>query len=116
MGAVASGGAVRVLVVEDDAFTRMTLATVVVSLGYVVVGQAGTVVEAMDSEHGSRLVAGIDVDKHSVCTSIGSNRVAVASLNPAWCGPFSPVFELRNEGAREGQQSRTTQLTQCLPT
>ena len=54
MGAVAFGGAVRVLVVEDDAFTRMTLARVVASLGYEVVGQAGTVVEAMDRARGTK--------------------------------------------------------------
>ena len=63
MGAVASGGAVRVLVVEDDAFTRMTLATVVASLGHEVVGQAGTVVEAMDTARKCRPdVVLIDLD------------------------------------------------------
>lgn len=60
---MASSGAVRVLVVEDDAFTRMTLATVVVSLGYEVVGQSGTVVEAMDAARKSRPgVVLIDLD------------------------------------------------------
>ncbi len=44
----------RVLVVEDDAFTRMTLATVVESLGHVIVGQAATVVEAMDCARDTR--------------------------------------------------------------
>lgn len=36
------------VLVEDDPFTRVTLATVVTSLGHEVVGQAGTVVAAMD--------------------------------------------------------------------
>lgn len=49
-----SDGALRVLVVEDDAFTRMTLATVVESLGHEVVGQAATVVDAMDSARTAR--------------------------------------------------------------
>jgi DNA-binding NarL/FixJ family response regulator len=42
------------LVVEDDAFTRMTLVTVVTSLGHEVTGQAGTVVDAMDEARTSR--------------------------------------------------------------
>jgi DNA-binding NarL/FixJ family response regulator len=50
---VAKGG-LRVLVVEDDAFTRMTLVTVVTSLGHEVTGQAGTVVDAMDEARTSR--------------------------------------------------------------
>ena len=53
----------RVLVVEDDAFTRMTLATVVESLGHSVVGQAATVVEAMDCARGTRPDAAlVDLD------------------------------------------------------
>jgi len=60
---VASDKSLRVLVVEDDAFTRMTLATVVASLGHVVVGQAGTVVDAMDSARSTRPdVALVDLD------------------------------------------------------
>ena len=56
-------GALRVLVVEDDAFTRMTLATVVESLGHEVVGQAATVVDAMDSARGAHPdVALVDLD------------------------------------------------------
>lgn len=53
----------RVLVVEDDAFTRMTLATVVESLGHSVVGQAATVVEAMDRAREARPDAAlVDLD------------------------------------------------------
>lgn len=49
--------------VEDDAFTRMTLATVVESLGHQVVGQAGTVVSGMDAARSARPdVAIIDLD------------------------------------------------------
>jgi DNA-binding NarL/FixJ family response regulator len=51
---VVSKGGLRVLVVEDDAFTRMTLVTVVTSLGHEVTGQAGTVVDAMDEARTSR--------------------------------------------------------------
>ena len=51
---MASRDGVRVLVVEDDAFTRMTLATVVHSLGHELVGQAATVVDAMDAARGAR--------------------------------------------------------------
>jgi len=51
---VVSKGGLRVLVVEDDAFTRMTLVTVVTSLGHEVAGQAGTVVDAMDEARTSR--------------------------------------------------------------
>ncbi|HAN71628.1 MAG TPA: hypothetical protein DCQ36_08585 [Actinobacteria bacterium] len=39
----------RVLIVEDDAFTRAALVTVVTSLGHEVVGQAATVIAAMDA-------------------------------------------------------------------
>ena len=49
-----SKGGLRVLVVEDDAFTRMTLVTVVTSLGHEVTGQAETVVDAMDEARTSR--------------------------------------------------------------
>lgn len=53
----------RVLVVEDDAFTRMTLATVVESLGHTVVGQAATVVEAIDCAREARPRAAlVDLD------------------------------------------------------
>lgn len=53
----------RVVLVEDDAFTRMTLATVVESLGHQVVGQAATVVDAMDAARGARPdVALVDLD------------------------------------------------------
>jgi DNA-binding NarL/FixJ family response regulator len=38
----------RVLLLEDDGFTRMSLAAVVTSLGHLVVGEAETVVQAMD--------------------------------------------------------------------
>jgi DNA-binding NarL/FixJ family response regulator len=51
---VVSKGGLRVLVVEDDAFTRMTLVTVVTSLGHEVTGQAETVVDAMDEARTSR--------------------------------------------------------------
>jgi DNA-binding NarL/FixJ family response regulator len=51
---VVSKGGLRVLVVEDDAFTRMTLVTVVTSLGHEVTGQVGTVVDAMDEARTSR--------------------------------------------------------------
>lgn len=58
-----STGPKRVLIVEDDAFTRMTLATVVASLNYDVAGQAGTVVEAMDCARADRPdVALVDLD------------------------------------------------------
>ena len=51
------------LIVEDDAFTRMTLATVVASLNSDVTGQAGTVVEAMDCARADRPdVALVDLD------------------------------------------------------
>lgn len=50
---VANGG-LRVLVVEDDAFSRMTLAAVLESLGHHVVGQAATVVDAMDRARSTR--------------------------------------------------------------
>ena len=60
---VASSDALRVLLVEDDAFTRMTLAAVVESLGHQVVGQAATVVAAMDGARGARPhVALVDLD------------------------------------------------------
>lgn len=39
----------RVLIVEDDAFTRTALVTVVASLGHEVIGQAATVIAAMDA-------------------------------------------------------------------
>lgn len=62
-GRVASTGALRVLIAEDDAFTRMTLATLVASLGHEVVGQAATVVAAMDAARSSRPdVALLDLD------------------------------------------------------
>lgn len=62
-GPVTSGGARRVLLVEDDAFTRMTLATVVESLGHRVVGQSGTVVSGMDAARTARPdVAIVDLD------------------------------------------------------
>jgi DNA-binding NarL/FixJ family response regulator len=51
---VVSTSGLRVLVVEDDAFTRMTLVTVVTSLGHEVTGQAGTVVDAMGAARTSR--------------------------------------------------------------
>lgn len=51
---MASEQSLRVLVVEDDAFTRMTLATVVTSMGHEVVGQVGTVVAAMDTARKAR--------------------------------------------------------------
>lgn len=62
-GPVASRDTLRVLVVEDDAFTRMTLATVLESLGHQVVGQSATVVDAMDTARGARPdVALVDLD------------------------------------------------------
>lgn len=52
-----------VLVVDDDDFTRLALAAVVASLGYEVLAQAGTVVEAMDAARTTRLdIALVDLD------------------------------------------------------
>lgn len=56
-------GVLRVLVVEDDAFTRMTLTAVLESLGHEVVAQTAAVVDAMDSARKAKPdVALIDLD------------------------------------------------------
>lgn len=53
----------RVLIVEDDPFTQMTLATVVTFLGHEVVSQTGTVVAALDAARSCRPdVALLDLD------------------------------------------------------
>lgn len=53
----------RVVIVDDDDFTRMALAAVVSSLGHEVVAQASSVVEAMDSARRERIdIALIDLD------------------------------------------------------
>lgn len=63
MGNVGAAGGLRVLVLEDDDFTRMTLASVVASLGHDVVGQAGTIVEAIDcARDAAPDVAIVDLD------------------------------------------------------
>ena len=63
MGNVVAAGGLRVLVLEDDDFTRMTLASVVASLGHDVVGQAGTIVEAIDcARDAAPDVAIVDLD------------------------------------------------------
>lgn len=52
-----------VLIVDDDDFTRMALAAVITSLDYDVLGQAATVIEAMDAARSTRItVALIDLD------------------------------------------------------
>lgn len=53
----------RVLLVDDDDFTRMTLRAVLVSLDYEVIGDAGNVLAAMDIARGHRPeLAVIDLD------------------------------------------------------
>ena len=53
----------RVLLVDDDDFTRMTLRAVLISLGYDVIGDAGNVVAAMDLARAHRpALAVIDLD------------------------------------------------------
>jgi two-component system, NarL family, nitrate/nitrite response regulator NarL len=62
-GRVTDGRGLRVLILEDDDFTRMTLAAVVSSLGHEVVGQAGTIVQAIDcARSASPDVAIVDLD------------------------------------------------------
>lgn len=52
-----------VLIVDDDDFTRMALAAVLASLDYEVLGQAATVVEAMDAARATRIdIALVDLD------------------------------------------------------
>ena len=53
----------RVLLVDDDDFTRMTLRAVLVSLGYDVIGDAANVIAAMDLARSGRPdLAVIDLD------------------------------------------------------
>lgn len=62
-GGVPLSDSLRVLVVEDDAFTRMTLASVLASVGHEVVDQVGTVVAAMEAARRDRPdVALVDLD------------------------------------------------------
>ncbi len=59
------------LIVEDDAFTRAALVTVVTSLGHEVVGQAATVIAAMDAARATTPdVVLIDLDLGSGPTGI----------------------------------------------
>lgn len=48
-GRMSDGPRLRVILLEDDAFTLMTLAALIRSLGHEVVGEASTIVDAIDS-------------------------------------------------------------------
>lgn len=57
------GDRFQVLVLEDDDFTRMTVSALLATLGHEVIGQAGTIVEAIDLARNHRPdVAVVDLD------------------------------------------------------
>ena len=89
------------LIVEDDAFTRTALVTVVTSLGHGVVGQAATVIAAMDAARATTPdVVLIDLDLGAGPTGIDAAHGLRGLLPDVGIGVLSSYADARVMGRR----------------